>query len=146
MSEQKFFLRNDSAARQNMVQVMDCVRRMFDAGLAVRVVVKELQPNRTLDQNRKFWAMLNDIAEQVSWPVDGRDQRLEPDEWKEIVTAGLRKNQRVAAGIEGGFVMLGSRTSRMTIAEMAELIEFIQWFGTERGVRWTDPKIQQEAA
>lgn len=146
MSEQKFFLRNDGTARQAMQQVMAFVQRMFDAGLAVRLVVKELAPTRTLDQNRKLWAMLNDLAEQVQWHVDGRMQQLEPDEWKEILTAGLRKNQRVAAGVEGGFVMLGSRTSRMTVAEMIELIEFIQWFGAERGVRWSDPKIEREAA
>lgn len=140
MSEVKFFLRNDGAARSTMQQVMACVARYFELGLAVRLVLKELQPNRTLDQNAKMWAMLHDISQQVMWPVDGREQMLEPDEWKEILTAGLRKTQRVAAGVEGGFVMLGSRTSRMTIAEMAELIEFIQWFGAERSVRWGDER------
>lgn len=146
MSEQKFFLSNDAAARINMQQVHACVARHFEAGRAVRIVVKEMQPNRTLDQNRKLWAMLNDVATQVLWHVDGREQLLEPDEWKEILTAGLRKTQRVAAGVEGGFVMLGSRTSRMTIQEMAELIEFIEWFGADRGVRWSSPKNFQEAA
>lgn len=145
MSEVKFFLRNDGAARSTMHQVMACVSRYFELGLAVRLVLKELQPNRTLDQNAKMWAMLHDVSQQVLWPVDGREQMLEPDEWKEILSAGLRKTQRVAAGVEGGFVMLGCRTSRMTIAEMAELIEFIQWFGAERGVRWSDPK-EREAA
>jgi len=67
---------------------------------------------------------------------------LEPDEWKEIFTAGLRKTQRVAQGIEGGFVMLGARTSRMTIAEMTDLIELMFAFGAEHDVRWTDPKLK----
>ncbi len=95
---------------------------------------------RTSDQNRKMWPMLTDIAQQVKWPVDGVLRYLEPEEWKDILTAGLRKNQHVAAGIEGGFVLLGERTSKMTVGQMVELIEFMYWFGArdETRVLWSD--------
>lgn len=136
----KFFLRDDGTARTNMQQIMACVQRIFSLGLAARVVVTDLQPNRTLDQNSKMWPMLHDVSRQIKWHIDGKEEYLEAEEWKEIFTAGLRKTQRVAAGIEGGFVMLGSRTSRMTISEMSELVDFISWFGDERGVKWTEPK------
>lgn len=112
-------------------------RRMLELGKPVKVKVEEAKSRRSLDQNAKLWACLSDISRQVEWPVDGKSQLLEPEEWKEILTAGLKKSQRVAAGVEGGFVMIGTRTSRMTVAEMAELIEFIQWFGAERGVQWS---------
>lgn len=92
---------------------------------------------RSLDQNAKLWAMLGDISRQLEWPVDGRAQKLQPEDWKVILTAGVRKNQRVAAGVESGFVMLGESTSRMKKAEFIELLEFITWFGAERGVRWS---------
>lgn len=95
---------------------------------------------RSLEQNAKMWPMLQDLAEQVQWPVDGKLQLVTKEDWKEIITAGLKKTQRVAQGIEGGFVMLGSRTSQMTIGQMREVIDFAEWFGAERGVVWSEPK------
>ena len=37
-----------------------------------------------------------------------------------------------------GFVVIGQSTSRMRVGEFAELLELIQAFGTERGVKWSD--------
>jgi hypothetical protein len=76
----------------------------------------------------------------VQWPVDGKLQLLSPDEWKDVFSASLRKGQRVAQGIDGGFVMLGARTSRMTIGEMVDLQTLIEAFGAEHGVRWGDER------
>lgn len=100
--------------------------------------IPEVTDTRTTEQNSLMWALLNDIASQVKWPVDGKEQLISPDDWKHIMTAGLRKNQRVAAGIEGGFVILGQYTHKMKKAEMAELIELIQAFGAEKSVVWSD--------
>ena len=85
-----------------------------------------------------MWALLTDISNQLEWPVDGRMQLLSPEDWKHIMTAGLKKEQRIAQGIDGGFVILGQYTHRMNKAEMAELIELIQAFGTLHGVQWSD--------
>ena len=93
---------------------------------------------RTVEQNRLMWKLLTDISEQVEWPVDGLKQKIDPESWKHIMTAGLKKHQRVAAGIDGGFVILGQFTHRMNKAEMAELIELIQCFGAEHGVTWSE--------
>ena len=103
-------------------------------------------PVRSYEQNAKMWAMLSDLANQVKWPVDGELQSLTPDDWKIIVTAGLVRHQRIAKGIEGGFVMLGSRTSKMTKPQMAELIELIYAFGAQNGVVWTEPANDAIAA
>lgn len=99
---------------------------------------------RSTAQNRMLWSILADIARQVEWPVDGRLQKLEPEEWKHILSAGLKKSQRVAQGIEGGFVMLGQRTSRMTVAEMADLITLGHAFGDQRGVRWSKTSLGRD--
>lgn len=101
---------------------------------AARVRVEEYHPTRTQAQNALLWAVLTDIARQVQWSVDGKMQHLEPEDWKHILTAGLRKNHRIAQGVDGGFVILGQSTSRMTIAEMSELIELCHAFGAEHGV------------
>ena len=101
---------------------------------------------RTLSQNDKLWPGLRDISRQVQWPVDGALQTLDTDEWKQILTAGLTKTQRVAAGIEGGWVMLGRSTSKMRKREFCELLSLMQHFGDSRQVQWTNPKWLAEVA
>ena len=90
------------------------------------------QPRSTL-QNRRMWAMLQDIADQVEW----HGQKLTPDDWKHIFSASLKK-QRAVQGIDGGFVVLGQSTSRMTKAEMSDMQELMAAFGAERGVIFKD--------
>jgi NinB protein len=86
-------------------------------------------PRRSLPQSDKMWAMLTDIARQVDW----YGQKLTPEDWKDVMSASLRK-ARVVPGLDGGFVPLGMRTSDMSKAEMSALIELIYAFGAERGV------------
>jgi hypothetical protein len=107
-------------------------------------VVRFVERTRTLDQNARLWSMLADIADQVQWPVDGVLQKLPPEDWKTLLSAGVVKATRVAQGIDGGFVMLGQRTSKMTVRQMSDLIEFIQYFGDERGVQWTEVQAKGE--
>jgi hypothetical protein len=78
-----------------------------------------------------MWANLEDIAQQVIW----YGQKLDKQEWKDVLTAGLKK-QKIVPGIEGGFVVIGARTSKMSIAEMNELIELATMFGTQQGVKF----------
>jgi hypothetical protein len=98
-------------------------------------VVEIKDPTRTLEQNALMWELLGQLSKQLPWPVDGKMQLLTPDEWKDILTAGLKKS-RVAQGTDGGFVMLGSRTSKMSKKEMSELVEMIYAFGAEHGVEF----------
>jgi hypothetical protein len=84
---------------------------------------------RTLPQNARMWAMLTDIADQVIW----HGQKLSPDDWKNMATAAMN-GSRVVPGIEGGFVVLGARTSVMTKSEMRDLMDFIEAFGAQHGV------------
>jgi hypothetical protein len=92
------------------------------------------EPRRTLDQNSKLWPMLGDIASQVQW----HGQYLKDFEWKDVFTAAL-KRYRAVPGIDGGIVLLGMRTSRMTKSELSELIECIYSFGAEHDVVWSEP-------
>jgi hypothetical protein len=135
-----FILQADNARDRMAAAWKFACQILQHAGKAVRVVIEECQPTRTLEQNSKMWAVLTDIAQQVPWHVDGKLQHLEPEDWKDILTAGLKKTQRVAAGVEGGFVMLGVRTRKMKIGEMVELIEFAHWFGAEHGVVFGEAK------
>lgn len=100
-----------------------------------RLTVKVEEERRTTEQNRLLWAALTDVAEQVEW----HGERLSAEDWKHIFSASLKK-QRAVPGIDGGFVVLGQKTSRMTKAEFSELIELIHAFGAERGVKFKEPK------
>jgi hypothetical protein len=88
---------------------------------------------RTPPQNDFMWALLTELATQLPW----HGVRLSPEDYKDLLTAGL-KGSRVVPGVEGGFVVLGQRTKDMTKDEMAELIEAIYQFGAVRGVQFNE--------
>jgi hypothetical protein len=88
---------------------------------------------RTLEQNKRMWAMLNDVSSQLNW----HGQKLSAEDWKHIFSAALKK-QRIVPGIDGGFVVLGTGTRRMTIADMSELMELMMAFGVEHDVVFHD--------
>lgn len=97
-------------------------------------------PTRSDLQNRKLWAGLRDISEQVEW----HGLWLTDEEWKDVFTAALNR-LKVVPGIDGGFVVVGGHTSKMDKATFAELLTLISAFGDERGVIWSEPKHQGEA-
>lgn len=102
-----------------------------------RMVVELRTETRSLEQNARLWAMLTEVSRQVDW----YGRKLTPEQWKHVFSAALKK-QDVVPGIDGGFVVLGLSTSKMTRAEMSELQELIEAFGAERGVRfaYVDPE------
>lgn len=98
-------------------------------------VVKIAPPGRSLDQNSLLWPILEAFSKQLQWPVNGAMCNLEPEEWKDILTAAFRQETaRLAMGLSGGVVMLGMRTSKMTKAEFSEFIEFLFSVAAERGI------------
>ena len=106
--------------------------QLKSALMAGHRMVLEVKPStRSLEQNSRLWAMLTDISRQVDW----YGRKLTPDEWKHVFSAALKK-QEVVPGIDGGFVVLGLSTSKMTKAEMCDLMELMNAFGAERNVNW----------
>lgn len=99
----------------------------------------EIRPEKRSDaQNRRLWAMLTDISAQVDW----YGQKLTAEEWKDVFSASLKRT-KVVPGLDGGFVVCGQSTSKMTKAEMCELQELMEAFGAEKGVRFTAPEEWQ---
>jgi hypothetical protein len=104
--------------------------------IAGRRMTIDVKPEtRSLAQNARLWAMLGDISKQVDW----YGRKLTPEEWKHVFTASLAK-QDVVPGLDGGFVVLGKSTSKMTKAEMSELQELMLAFAAQQGVRLTAPE------
>lgn len=96
-------------------------------------VVSIRPPTRSLRQNARMWGMLTDLSQQLKWC----DRDLSPADWKCLMTAHLKRHDTVP-GIDGGFVVLGAYTSRMTVRDMSDLIELMFAFGAENDVDWSD--------
>jgi hypothetical protein len=108
------------------------VQAVLDAQDGYIVTIKP--PTRSLEQNAFLWSCLNDIAEQVVW----HGRKLDSASWKNIFSSSLRK-QDVVPNLDGtGFVVMGVSTSKMSRAEMTELLELIQCFAAQHGVNWSN--------
>ena len=122
----KFILAHDLARRRAVAAV---------ASAPDGFVVTVEEPRRNLEQNAMMWVLLQAFADQLVWPVNGQMVKLEAEEWKDLLTAAFRQETvRVAMGLRGGMVMLGTRTSKMGKQQMADFITFIQSEAADRGV------------
>lgn len=100
-------------------------------------IVTIAEPSRNLEQNAKMWAMLADLSAQTDW----HGNKLNPEEWKDLLSAGLVQSKVVPNMTGNGFVILGQRTSKLSKSQFAALIELITAFAVERGVIFCDERI-----
>lgn len=101
--------------------------------------------DRSLGQNAKFHAMLEDIAKQVQWDGEMHDKAW----WKFIILGAAYGQHFVRNPFGDGFVCANKRrSSSLEMPTMAELIEQLYAFGAEHDVQWSDPewKSMMEAA
>lgn len=141
-----FFIRDVSSLRQVMVLVWQLVSEAIHGGALVVTVARE---SKTRAQERRYHAMINDIARQVT--VFGR--RYTPEIWKALLVDQfeqeiLANGGRLASPSETIVSMDGQRritvrpsTTRFRKREGADFIEFLYSQGSEMGVAWSDPAI-----
>lgn len=129
----KLTLYNAQQAHAELARVWQAIKPWLMAGHRLYIEVKPV--TRSLEQNSRLWLMLTEISKQVDW----YGQRLSPDEWKDVLSAAF-KQQKAVPGINGGFVILGARTSQMSVAEMCEMQELAEAFAAEKSVvfPWTE--------
>ena len=112
-------------------------RRMIDRA-PPGAVVNIREATRTNAQNAKMHAMLSDVARAKP---DGRVHTTE--QWKCIVMAACGHKPSFLPALEGeDFLCTGYRSSRLSKAEMSDLIECIAEFGARKGVEWSEPKSE----
>ena len=93
-------------------------------------------PIRTLDQNKRLHALLTDIARQKTY--HGVHMRV--DDWRRLFAAALKQELRTVPSLDGtSIVILSPRTSKMTKAQLNDLMELVAAWGNENGVVWTEP-------
>lgn len=144
------FIASAENLREKFANAFRCALSLADADHGVIVNVEQFEDLRSLDQNRKLWPMLADISKQVPWVLNGKECKLKPEQWKDIFTAALSQETSIAPGINGGFVMLGTRTSKMRKRVFCDLIELIYAFGADKAVVWSEPaeveRLREEVA
>ena len=113
-----------SPARRNAIKAIQ------EAPDGWRICVEP--PKRSIAQNDLMWSLLAQLE-----PIDWYGNHLSKEEWKDVITASI-KQQRVVPGIDGGFVVCGSKTSKMSINEMNEVIEATYAFGATKGVTFRE--------
>lgn len=133
MRKQIFEIRSP-VIQQNAIQYIQQIYPNHEKPLIVTIQEK----SRSLDQNRRLWATLRDISEQVNW----HGRKLDSESWKCIFTAALKKQDVVPNLTNDGFVVLGQSTSKMRVSEFSDLLELINSFGAERGVKWSEESKQ----
>jgi hypothetical protein len=121
-------------AHAELTKLWPQIKAALQNGHKLELTIK--REKRSLDQNALLWSCLTDLSKQVEW----YGNKLTKEEFKDLLTAGLKK-QKAIPGIDGGFVMVGSSTSSMTKEEMSDLITLAHAFGDERSVKWSPTSI-----
>ena len=108
------------------------------ADLTKPKVVTIKDQDRSGEQNKALHAMLSDISRQV----DHAGRKWDVLIWKRLLTAAwLREagdQPQLIPAVDGhGFDVIYERTSKMTVKQCAELITWVECFGAEHQVRWT---------
>jgi hypothetical protein len=99
-------------------------------------------PRRSLPQNDRFWAMLTDIARQVSH----HGVKYPPDIWKVLMMQAWGREVKWLPALDGqGVVPLLFSSSDLSKAEMTELMEFMEAWGTQNGVIFGDDRRGHDA-
>ena len=140
MSQQpKAVINTDTEIEPRLEWCAHLIRKGLASGPVVVTLGRDDQ-KRSNDQNRLLWKLLTDISQQVVY----MERKHSPEVWKDLISA-LWKGQKMLPGLDGGIVVLGVRTSRLTKKQFSELIEVIYATGSERGVQWsTDTATEYE--
>ena len=105
------------------------------SGHAYRMIVDEEKETRSAEQNRKMWALLTEIAEQLQ--ING--QSFDKDRWKAIMLHAWGEQVEFLPTLDGtSFFPYGHQTSKLSTKKMSSFLEFIIAEGTQRGVKFAD--------
>jgi NinB protein len=129
-------------AGQTIILVGDTQReyaRRMIAAAPSGAVVNIREATRTTDQNAKMWAMISDVSRAMP---QGRTHTTEV--WKCLFMQACGHQSQFAIGLDGGPFPIGFSSSRLTKAQMSDLIETIYQYGAEHGVQWSE-SVRTEA-
>ena len=101
-----------------------------------RMEVELRHEKRSLAENAMLHALLTEISNKVEWSGKKRDAET----WKRLLTAAWcrARNEHIEMlpAIDGhGIDIIYRHTSQLTVSECAELIEYVQAWAVDQGVK-----------
>lgn len=99
----------------------------------VDAVVKISAATRSDDQNAKMWAILSDVSRAKP---EGRMHT--PEVWKCLFMNALGHETAFEMGLDNRPFPVGFRSSRLTKAQMSDLIETIYAYGAQHNIQWSE--------
>ncbi len=109
--------------------------RWLDAAPLEMLVIFQ-DPTRTLEQNAKLWAMLNDISKQK----EHNGRRHSSETWKCLLMHSLGHEMKFEMGLNGEIFPTGFKSSQLGVKQMADLIEWAYKYGAENGIVWNEAR------
>lgn len=100
------------------------------------VTIKE--PKRSLDQNALFWALLSELS--IAKPGGRRET---PETWKVLVMHACGHECQFIEGLNSRPLPVGFASSKLSVSEMSDLIEWVYAYGAEQGIVFKTPDIRK---
>jgi len=146
----KAHLYNEVQARAPFENAWRMAKALLSAG---NRLVLELTPEpKTREQEKKYHAMIGDIARQVAL-IPGR-QREKPEDAKRLLVSAFREDTKsdpdfvhewakfghfqLAPGLRGELVALGLPTRKFSKPLAIAFITWLEVFGAEHQVQWSN--------
>lgn len=99
-------------------------------------VVKIGAARRSAEANAKMWAMLSDISRAKP---EGRTHI--PEVWKTLAMHACGHEVQFLNGLNGEPFPAGFRSSKLSVNQMSDLIEFLYEYGSRHGIKWSEPDL-----
>ena len=89
----------------------------------------------TPEQKKRLWAIATDLAKSG---IEYAGMRLNKNGWKVLLVASVYGQKCVPALDNDGIVWVDAKTSRMTRAQISEVIAFAEAWCAEKGIELSD--------
>lgn len=108
-------------------------------------VVEIKERTRSGDANARFHAMLTDVARQLQY----LGQKRSVEFWKGLFVSGWQlatgQKPEICPGLEGEFINIRESTATMSGKRLASVMEYVQAYGDQQGVRWSAPDDERNS-
>lgn len=119
-------LRGDTQAQSLWAFLKQNWRAMADAGKPLAVSITEAKSKRSSDQNRRYWALITEVAEQA-W-VDGK--QFSKDAWHELLARKFGVCKEITLP-DGEIVLVRESTGDMDVATFTAYMTRIEVFAAQ---------------
>jgi len=129
MSDQRFILTSDrqfTAAKSVLVSLYNDRA----SGVAHEVVFRPYKHKRSIEQNARYWAILNDIADQLK--PDGRE--YSPEVWHEYFKSKFIGKDTVE--VNGDVVLVPKSSTKLNVEDFGIFMTKVEVWAVNNGVQF----------